>query len=167
MRVFLSGFMAAGKSTVGAELARQLGVGFVDLDAAIESRVGATIGEIFEDMGEETFRDLESEELALAAERDPVVVALGGGTVVRVENRDLIADRGRLVWLDTPRSTILTRLRHGESSRPLVGDPEQTLRLLDERLAVYQQCDVHVRPADSDSPTEVAHQIRTRLSQPV
>ena len=163
MRVFLSGFMAAGKSTVAMELARQLEVECVDLDTAIEAREGATIAEIFADLGEAAFRDLESAELSRVLALDPVVVALGGGTMMRSENRDLITDRGTLVWLDTPRSTILSRLGKAEAARPLVADPEQMLQLLDQRLAVYRQCDLRVRPAENDSPAQIATHIRNRL----
>lgn len=164
VRIFLSGFMAAGKTTVGRELASQLGAPFVDLDESIERRQSASVADLFERFGERAFRDLESRELMRVVAARPGVVALGGGTVLREENRCLIRGAGKLVWLDAHRSTILARLRHGAPTRPLYLDPDSAARLLDERKATYQECDLRIRPAADDSPVELAAQIVQGLS---
>lgn len=165
MRLFLSGFMASGKTTVGRELARQLNLPFVDLDETIECRQSSTIERIFALSGEEAFRDLESRELARVVELDAVVVALGGGTLERDENRRLVGLSGTLVWLDTPRSTILSRLSGGEPTRPLYLDRDRAMRLLDERLATYQKCDLRVCPRASETAAEIAAAIAIRLAE--
>ena len=157
--------MAAGKTTVGQSLARRLGSPFVDLDASLERRQARSIAEIFETVGEEGFRDLEAAELAAAAGIEPVVVALGGGTLLRAANRRLVEAAGTLVWLDTPRSTILSRLDGGGGERPLAVDRERALELFDERAETYRDCDFRVRPGDGESPLEVAARIAERLSR--
>lgn len=163
MRVFVAGFMAAGKTIVGEELARHFEVPFVDLDARIEAAAASTIERIFAERGEAGFRELESRELVRAAGLDPVVVALGGGALVRAENRRLIRRAGVSVWLDTPRSTILSRLERDESGRPLYVDRQGALELLEERRATYRQCDVRCRPRAGETPAEVAARIAARL----
>jgi shikimate kinase len=162
-RVFLSGFMAAGKSAVGRELAKLLGARFVDLDGQIEKAADRTIAELFASSGEAAFRRLESEALAAVCRLDGVVVALGGGAVVRQANRDLIRGSGTLVWLNTPRSTILARLEEAESMRPLYRDAEQAERLLESRLEHYADCDLEIRPRSGETAAQVAARVAREL----
>ncbi len=162
MNVFLSGFMAAGKTTVGRCLAERLEQPFVDLDQAIESAAGESVQRIFEERGESGFRDLESTVLRRVVADDGVVVALGGGTVLDPSNRELLAERGRLVWLDTPRSTILSRLERSRG-RPLYRDPEQASRLLDQRRTAYGDCDLVIRPRPGESAEAIAERLAARL----
>src|SRR5208282_1625863 len=146
--VFLVGFMASGKSSVGQELARRLGWDFVDLDARIESREGQTVPEIFRDRGEPGFRlaetsalgDLLSEPL----ERNRVV-ALGGGAFVQERNRALL-QQWPSVFLEAPAPELWQRsLRDGtKRERPLRGDPEEFAQLYAERLPFYRQASVAV-----------------------
>jgi shikimate kinase/3-dehydroquinate synthase len=157
--------MAAGKTTVGRELAARLGVPFADLDERIERRESASVAEIFARRGESVFRDLERRELARLAVAEPGVVALGGGTVLPDANRRTIRRAGRLVWLDTDRSTILARLRGEPSARPLCVDAASAVRLLAERRAVYEDCDLRIRPRPGQGPQEVAALIAARLSR--
>ena len=141
-------------------MAEHLRAPFVDLDASIERGHLRSIVEIFEQHGEEAFRDVESAELARAIEIDPVVVALGGGTLERSGNLRLVRGAGVLVWLDTPRSTILSRLlQGGDLTRPLVVDRERALELLDQRLPTYGSCDHRLRPHDDETPANVAARI--------
>ena len=94
---------------------------------------------------------------------EPGVVALGGGTVLRRANRALIRRAGRLVWLDTDRSSILSRLRRDRPSRPLYLDAHTAAQLLDERRPIYRDCDLAVRVAPGQSPAEVAAAILDRF----
>ena len=138
------GFMGVGKSTLGQLLAGRLGMPFYDMDDEIERTSGKKIGEIFEAEGEEAFRALESELLRSIVKRAPGVVATGGGTFCRPENRDLIRSAGVSVWLDAPIELILERGSR-ENQRPLWTSPERIRSLLEDRLPLYDQADVHFR----------------------
>lgn len=162
MNIYLSGFMAAGKTTVGRELAARLGCDFVDLDEAVERHAGCSIAELFESAGEGRFRHLESRVLRDVVAAEDVVVALGGGTVLDGENRSLLRQRGELVWLDTPRSTILSRLETSDD-RPLYEDAQQAARLHSERRAAYRDCDLVIRPHPGESASETAERLLERL----
>ena len=157
--------MAAGKTSVGRELAQRLRVPFVDLDASIGRRLSSSVAEIFATRGEEGFRDVESAELAQVIAIDPVVVALGGGTLERLQNLRSVREAGVLVWLDTSRSTILSRLERGNTRRPLAADRALLLDLLEERRATYEQCDHHLRPDDDEPPSRVAERIADLLAR--
>ena len=165
MKVFVSGFMAAGKTTVGRELALRLDLPFVDLDEWTERRAAKTVAEIFATAGEEAFRQLESRELARVIELEAAVTALGGGTLLRRENLERVRRAGTLVWLDTPRSTILSRLPGSGATRPLWSDAERAARLFDERLPTYRQCDLRVRPRTGEPACEVAARIARRIKR--
>ena len=89
--IFLVGFMASGKSTVGPVLAARLGRRFIDLDRVIEAKVGCAIVELIEREGEERFRELETETLREAASQGGVIIAPGGGAITREENRELMS----------------------------------------------------------------------------
>jgi shikimate kinase len=121
--VFLVGFMAAGKTTVGQELARRLGWDFVDLDAQIESRERQTIAEIFRDRGEDEFRLVESATLRDLIESldHNTVVALGGGTFAQPANFELLRP-WHSIFLDTPLDELWRRTREDTTRRPLRKD---------------------------------------------
>ncbi|MED5373091.1 MAG: shikimate kinase [Myxococcota bacterium] len=138
----LIGFMAAGKSTLGPPLAQVLGLGFVDLDAEIESAAGCSIPEIFAQHGEPGFRDLESRVLGQVLGRGAHVLACGGGVVERPENLQLLKRWGHVVWLDLPFSLSLERMGEG-SGRPLAADPQLRARY-ERRQAAYAQADLRL-----------------------
>lgn len=121
--VFLIGYMASGKTTLGRALSEATGAGFVDLDEYIVGREGLSVPEIFASRGEASFR--EAERLALRAlvdvsASDGCIVACGGGTPCFGDNMDLMNSRGLTVWLDPPTGTIVRRLREDRGGRPLV-----------------------------------------------
>ncbi len=128
----LVGLMGAGKSTVGRRLARAWGRAFVDLDDAIVAVAGRPIPELFAAEGEAGFRDRETAALRSAlAEPTPVVVATGGGVVLRDENRALLGERSVVVWLDAEVEALAARVGDGVG-RPLLADaPAERLRALD------------------------------------
>lgn len=118
--LYLTGFMGVGKSAVGRALARRLRRPFVDLDAAIERRMGSTVADIFERRGETAFRRLERQTLAKAAKRKGVVVALGGGALLDARNRETVRRTGILVRLTCARRELVRRLRPQRARRPLL-----------------------------------------------
>ena len=140
-RFFIIGFMGVGKSTVGRGVARRLGVPFYDLDEEIEQEAGKKVYEIFDAVGEGSFRTMETECLREIVTRDPGIIATGGGTFTLPENREIIGANGVSVWLDAPTEVVIERgARAGH--RPLWRNAEQVRALLDERLPDYRQADI-------------------------
>ena len=144
--VFLVGFMASGKSSVGQELARRLEWDFVDLDARIESRERQTVPEIFRDKGEPGFRLAETSALRDLLTEPPKsnrVVALGGGAFIEEKNRELLR-RWPSVFLEATVPELWQRSLTDGVERPLREDPEQFSKLYAERLPFYRQASVVV-----------------------
>ena len=138
--VFIIGPMGAGKTTIGRRVADALGFDFIDTDEALENRTGAEVALIFDIEGEEGFRRREHTMLAEVAERDGVVVATGGGSVIRPENRSILRARGTVVYLHASVEQQLRRLRR-DKRRPLLqhGDRRQRLeRINREREPLYR-----------------------------
>jgi shikimate kinase len=136
--IYLSGFMGAGKSTVGRLLARRLNAPFVDTDVAIEEIAGKSVQAIFDGEGEAAFRVLESKILAGIGRKSGLVVSLGGGAVLSAANRDALK-RGLWVHLDVPFALLKRRLGKA-SGRPLAGRGEDALRALwSARMPLYRQ----------------------------
>lgn len=138
------GLPGVGKSTIGRRVARRLGWDFVDLDAAIESRSGRSIRDIFETDGEGGFRDIESQTLRDIMDRTtPCIVATGGGIVVRESNRSQLRSASAVVWMTAGVDDLEKRLEPrsgtGRGHRPLLdGDRKATLeRLAAERSSLY------------------------------
>jgi shikimate kinase len=116
MRIFLIGYRGTGKSTVARLLAEKLGLQAIDADHELERRAGKTIRQIFAEDGEPAFRDLESALLVEFGQRDGVVIATGGGVVLRPENRAILRT-GRVVWLTAPAEVLWRRMCGDESTR--------------------------------------------------
>jgi shikimate kinase len=122
----------SGKSTVGRHIARDIGLPFVDTDHVIEQRIGCSIREYFETQGEAAFRDVEQTVIEEVMRLDGHVVATGGGAVLRQVNRQVLHDRGVVVYLRSTPEDLARRLRH-DSHRPLLqggSDPLRRLRTL-------------------------------------
>ncbi len=137
----LVGMPGCGKSTVGKHLARQLGLRFVDSDARLELRIGMTIRAYFEAHGEEAFRDLEQDVIDTLSRESGVVLATGGGAVLRPSNRDALHSRLHVIYLRATPEELFRRLRH-DTHRPLlqVEDPLRRLReLYRERDPLYRR----------------------------
>jgi len=128
--VFLVGLPGSGKSTVGRQLARRLGLPFVDSDQVIEQRIGSTIRAFFDREGEAAFRDLEAQVIDEVTGGPRAVVATGGGAVLRPENRTCLHDRGRVVYLRSTPEDLFRRLRN-DRHRPLLQVADPLVRLKD------------------------------------
>lgn len=139
--------MAAGKTTVGRHLARELQIPFVDTDDLIVARSGP-IAELFARGGETAFREAELEAVREALAGPPSVIALGGGAVTFAPTQALLAERALRVYLEVPAETLTTRLRRSRTVRPLVG-PAPTVERVRELLALrepaYRAAEVTVR----------------------
>jgi shikimate kinase len=147
--VFLVGFMGAGKTSVGRELARRLGWNFVDLDDRIVARESRSVAEIFRDDGEAAFRWIESRELAEiiaeAAKGIRAVIALGGGAYVQPENAVRIREtRIPVVFLDASLDELRHRCSADQNVRPLFQDEAQFRTLYESRHAQYLKSDARV-----------------------
>ena len=164
MNIVLCGFMGCGKSTVGRILAARLGLTFVDMDAYIEQTDGRSVSAIFAADGEEHFRRLEHEACRTLSDKRDLVIATGGGAVLRQENVDALRRGGVLVWLKVDADRVLERLKE-DASRPLLQRPdkEQAVReLLASRAPFYATADIAV-DANADADT-VADRLLDALS---
>lgn len=159
--LYLVGFMAAGKTTVGRSLADELGWCFADSDEEIETREGKSIAEIFREQGESYFRDLESElirrRISLIEAGDPCVMALGGGAFVQPRNWELIQNNGVTVWLDCELETVRNRLGE-DRTRPLAQNCDGLMRLFDDRRPLYARADYRIE-VDTADVSEIVQEI--------
>ena len=159
--LFLVGFMASGKSTVGRALASALGWKFSDLDSDIEAEQQRTISQIFALQGEAAFRALETDAIRRKVRQiqsgHPYVVALGGGAFLQPANWELVKNNGITIWLDCSLERINRRLV-GDTTRPLAVDPERVAQLLEQRRPAYARADHRVE-ADSDDVEQITRRI--------
>lgn len=154
--IVLVGPMGAGKSIVGALLARRLGLPFVDMDAVLETETGARIADLFRDEGEAAFRAREAALLARNLAADGQVVATGGGAVLAADNRRHLRERGLVAWLQAEPDTQLRRLE-GCLDRPLLDGADRQARLralAAERDPLYREVAdlaIDTRELDADA----------------
>lgn len=170
MHIFLYGPPGTGKSTIGKILARNLDLPFVDLDSLIEEKTNMSISQIMEGQGEPAFRDLETfaleETVGHADQVTPRVIALGGGALLREENRSIAETHGTVVLLMAELSTLLDHLKHNAEKRPLLaGDlPARLTSLLAQRRDHYASFATQIH-LDGLSAGQSALQIQTRLGR--
>ena len=162
--IYLCGFMATGKSSVGKRLASLLRYDFLDMDSAIEEESGMSIPQIFSTRGETVFRAMESKMVEKLAARNRYVIATGGGTIVNARNLEILKHSGTVVTLTADIQTILSRVGSGEDRPMLKGDDlrKRIAALMDERAHAYAQADMII---DTSTLTidEVAQRIVTSL----
>lgn len=157
-QLVLIGAPGSGKSTVGAALAKRLGLDFVDVDAEIESRADKPITEIFVDSGEQGFRALELSATLAALER-PGIVSLGGGAVTTTAIREALAGR-QVVWLSVSAASAAQRVGFNVSRPLLLGNVRATLtKLLAERTPIYRELASFSVSTDKADPGEVVEEI--------
>lgn len=182
-RIWLCGFMGAGKSSIGEILARELDREFLDLDRRITETAGMEIPEIFAREGEEGFRRRERDALREVSRQFSGVVALGGGALQNRFLVDRLKRSGLLIFIDPPFSVIFKRIK-GDSGRPLVeaagrradphgeaDDPEgrteeqkkELKALYERRKPLYEQAELSLRPREGESAEELAGQLITKI----
>jgi shikimate kinase len=139
-RLVLTGFMGAGKSTVGALLAQAIAWDFLDLDSVVEATHGETVAEIFRSRGEPYFRSAERRALEQLQEKNKLVLALGGGTIEDSEVLSYVLSWKEtcLVFLDAPLSELIGRIRVGPNTRPLLAKPDDLAARHQRRLPLYR-----------------------------
>ncbi len=159
--IVLIGFMASGKTTVGEILAKRMERDFVDLDIMIEAAEGVSINEIFATHGEGYFRDLESRMIEEVSDKEDLILAVGGGAVMRKKSVERLKSGGILYLLAIDAAEVMSRIE-GDRSRPLLETDDSERRveeLLEKRLAVYEEVsDCEVSTVGRE-PDEVAEEI--------
>lgn len=151
LRIYLTGFMTSGKSTIGPILANVLGYDFFDLDKEIEKKESKTIVEIFEQDGEGYFRKIESEMLKQYSQLNKVIISLGGGTITVPENLELMKVSGKIVYLKVAPHNLYKRLKN-KIDRPLFRDlvlnenseedfVNRIKEMLEKRKSYYEKAD--------------------------
>ena len=154
--------MGCGKSTIGKEMSEILNMKFIDTDAWIEERQGITISEIFATKGEIFFRDLETTTLQeLLEEKETMVISVGGGLPLREENRKLLQQLGRIIYLKAEPETIYNRVK-GDTTRPLLqtGNPMERIReMLGQREEKYRAVADKIVIVDKKDISEIVYEV--------
>ena len=169
MNVVLIGYRGTGKSTVAERLSVKTKMPWVDADAALETLAGSSIKNIFSERGESAFRDLETTVLTDLIKRDEWILALGGGVILRPENRHTLTQTSPVFWLTAEVETIRSRLSQDPNTkqrRPKLtpgGGVDEIRELLEQRAPFYQQCADHTVSTDEKTADEIADQIIERL----
>jgi 3-dehydroquinate synthase len=170
--IFLYGPPGSGKSAVGRALAERLRLPFIDLDLEIEKPIDKPISQIIEEQGEFAFRDLETEALKRVSNENPCVIALGGGALLREENRLWAEKHGQVVFLEAKISALVGRLQRDQNQRPLLaGNLEEKLAaLLEQRKEHYDSFSIRVSqsglfiPDFQKAPEQIASEIQQKLN---
>jgi shikimate kinase len=165
--IFLVGMPGAGKTTLGRTLAQRLRMRFVDTDRIMVDRTGVPVTTIFEIEGEEGFRKRESAALAEVAQADSQVVATGGGSILACENRELMRQRGTVIYLRAQVESLWERTRH-DTSRPLLKtpDPRATLTaLLEKRDPLYREAAHLIVDTGAQSAATLVNRVLAALRQ--
>ena len=165
--IYLVGLMAVGKTTVGRLLAESLHMEFCDSDHAIEERAGAETAWIFDVEGEDGFRDREEQVIDELTQKANLVLATGGGAVLRAANRQALSSRGVVLHLDSPLDRLVERTRK-DKRRPLLqkGNVRETLAsLMQERAPLYAEVRDYRFVTDRQSPKVLARKIEAQLRE--
>jgi shikimate kinase len=172
-RIFLCGFMGAGKSTIGKRLAERLDVSFLDLDDYIEKEAGKEIPKIFEKEGETEFRRLERQSLLKLIRNYQGVIALGGGSLQNQHIVDHIKLNGLLIFIETPFSVILERIT-GQKNRPLLLNEQGNVKdkeilkeelktLYEQRLSYYRQAELSIVNDEKQEPKNMVDSLIKKI----
>lgn len=160
-KIYLVGFMGTGKTTVGKLLAKRLGCDLVDVDEEIVSKQQMPISKIFEEFGEECFRNIETQTLVEVSKKSRTVVSCGGGIVLKPENIEILRQTGVCVLLTAQPQTILERVSN-DTSRPLlsnVSGVEQIENMLEKREAYYRNAAEITVQTDGKQAEEIVSEI--------
>ncbi|EUJ30842.1 shikimate kinase [Listeria cornellensis] len=159
-QIVLTGFMGAGKSTVGKILAEKLRLPLIDIDTEIQSEHQISITEIFANLGEPVFRTIEHQTLTSALLKD-AVISTGGGIILSNDNRSILESADFVVYLKTSPNTFLARLK-GDTTRPLIQEKsrEEIISLFESRTKLYEGVAHLILETDELTPEEIANQIK-------
>ncbi|MEO6724600.1 MAG: shikimate kinase [Blastocatellia bacterium] len=161
--IFLVGFMACGKTTVGAALAARLNRQFVDLDPLIAAKAGCSIAELIARDGEPPFRQMEAETLRETAQNASLVIAPGGGAITRRENRAAMDASGLTIWLDAPFELCWQRIQQDAASRPLAATEAAARDRYEQRLPLYAQSTIRINIHEAQTPDDIAASIAAAI----
>lgn len=162
--IILTGFMGVGKTSVGTQLAKDLGYAFVDTDKLIEADQNMTITAIFAKHGEPYFREIEARIVREVMERESQVVSTGGGAVIWDINREAFKKAGLVVCLSARPEVIFGRIKH-ETHRPLLQTPDPLAKIkemLDSRARFYAQADITIDTSEK-SEDQIISEIKERI----
>jgi shikimate kinase len=159
MKIYLVGFMGAGKTTIGRELARRLETPFFDLDELVEAAEEMSIKEIFAAHGEPYFRKRERDLLRTTRYVERGVIATGGGTFAFDENIQFIQAEGYSVYLSAPFSLVMSRSRDKSAERPMFRSDDAALDLFLSRLKFYKLADQTVEIREDQPPAEIVERL--------
>lgn len=163
--VFLVGFMGAGKTSVARRLSRICGLSCIDLDSYIERLADTSISDIFEKVGEEGFRAIETQALKdVASMEEPQLISCGGGVVLRSENRELMKRTGTVVYLEVTADQASMRISD-KSTRPLFNDIESVRKRLTERIPIYEQASDISIETNGKSVGKIAYDLKRALAE--
>jgi shikimate kinase len=163
MKIYLIGFMGAGKTTIGRELASRLGCPFFDLDELVESAEKMSIKDIFAQQGEPYFRKRERDILRSTHYLDHAVIATGGGTFTFEENIQFIQAEGFSVFLSAPYTLLRSRIGEKAAERPMFRDDVAAHDLYNDRVRFYRMCDVTLEIREEETPIEIVERILLEL----
>lgn len=163
MKIYVIGFMGAGKTTVGQEASRRLGVPFFDLDELIEAAEGMPVREIFAEKGEPHFRRRESDLLRSTQHLEHGVIATGGGTFTFEENIQFVLAHGVSVYLQAPLSLVMKRAGIRAAERPMFRDEAAVRDLYQYRLRYYKMADITLDIREEESVAEIAERMILQL----
>ena len=167
--IALIGYRGTGKTTVAQVLARRLSFDWVDADVEVELRAGKSIAAIFEEAGEQAFRDLEADVVADLCQRERTVLALGGGAVLRESNREWLSNCHQIAWLQASAAAIARRLEADPATadrRPNLtnrGGLHEIEQMLVQREPIYRACATLEVDTEAKDPAEIADEIVASL----
>lgn len=168
--IFITGYMACGKTTFGRALAKRLGRSFFDLDFFIEQRFRTTVSQLFNTRGEEAFRQIEANMLREAGQFEGAVIACGGGTPCFCGNAEWMKQNGTVVWLDTDPAVITARLIKCRDRRPLMASlPDDRIAAavkegIDARRLWYRQADIRFPGNKLESKKQIEQAVDTFIN---
>jgi len=167
MKIYLVGFMGAGKTTIGRELASRIDAPFFDLDDLIESAEKTSIREIFAQQGEPYFRKRERDLLRSTKHLDAAVIATGGGTFTFDENIQFIQSEGLSVYIAAPYALLRGRIGDKAAERPLFRDDLATHELYANRIRFYRMADIAIEVREEETPAEIVERLLLELPKSV